>query len=269
MALQLGNGLGEFERSSHETDAPPRHGVGFRHAVDHGNPVFHAGARGDRGMLADIVDVLVDFVGNNEHLRVAAEHFGQSFHFFGAIDGTGGVGGAAKDESTGAGGDGGLELCGRDLEILLDLGFHKHGGAVGQAHHVGVAHPIGGGDDDFIAFAHHRKEHAANGLLGSVPHHDLCGRIFEVVLTKQLAADGFAQVEIAGHGAIARPVVVDGLFGRGFDVIGGVEIRFSDAEIDDVDALCFEFGALLRHGQGGGGRKTVETGGKLHDAVKN
>jgi hypothetical protein len=52
-------------------------------------------------------------------------------------------------------------------------------------------------------------------------------------------------------------------------VIGGVEIRFSDAEIDDVDALCFEFGALLRHGQGGGGRKTVETGGKLHDAVKN
>ena len=213
--------------------------------------------------------MFVDFIGNHDDLGVTAEHFGQSLHLFCAIHGTGGIGGAAKNEGARAGRDGGLELCGRDLEVLLDRGFYEHGGAVGQTHHVGIAHPVGSGDDHLVAFVDNGEEDVANGLLGTVAHDDLCGRIFEVVFAKQLGADGFAQVEITGHGAVARPVVVDGLFGGDFNVIGRIEVGFADAEVDDVHALCFEFGAFLRHRQRGRRGKSVETGRKMHDAIKN
>ena len=220
-------------------------------------------------MVADVIDVFVDFIGNHDDLGVTAEHFGQSFHLFGAIHGAGGIGGAAKNEGARAGRDGGLKLCGRDLEVLLDRGFYEYGGAVGQTHHVGIAHPVGSGDDHLVAFIYNGEEDVANGLLGTVSHDDLCGRIFEVVFAKQLGADGFAQVEITGHGAVARPVVVDGLFGGDFNVIGRIEVGFADAEVDDVHALCFEFGAFLRHRQRGRRGKSVETGRKMHDAIKN
>ena len=75
----------------------------------------------------------------------------------------------------------------------------------------------------------------------------------------QLGNNGIAQGRIAGDGRVAGIVLVDGFLGGFLDVIGGVEVGFTHAEVDDIDALRFQFIALLRHGQCFRRGKAVQT----------
>ena len=209
--------------------------------------------------------MLVDFIGDDDNLGMLAEHVGKTSQFFEAIHRTCGVGGAAKDDSFGARSDGSGQLLGGDFEILLDGGFHKHRFTVCQTHHVGIAHPVRRRNDDFIARIHHREEHVAHRLLGTIAHHDLRRFVVKAIFTLQFSADGLTKIEITRHRAVARPVVGNGLLASSLDVVWRIEIRFAHREVDNVDALSFEFCTLLRHSQSGRRGKAIETIGKLHN----
>ena len=148
---------------------------------------------------------------------------------------------------------------GRNLEVLLDAGLHDDGGASGHLHHLGVADPVGGRHNDFVARVDERQDNVADRLLRPVGANDLGRGVVQTVLAAQLLHDGVAQGWVAGHGRIARVVLLDGTLGGCLDVVGRVEIGFAHTQVDYVYPLCLQLGTLLRHGQGGRWRQAVDT----------
>ena len=208
-------------------------------------------------MATHVVDVFVDFVADDVDVLVAAEHLGQRLEFLLAVNGTRGVARRAEDDGLGAGRDGLFELGGRNLEVLFNAGLHEDGLAVGHEHHLRVAHPIGSGDDDFLARGDEGHDGIADTLLGTVGTNDLLGRIVQAVLVFQFVHHCLTEGRISGHGRVARIVVVHCLLRSFLDVVGRVEVGFADREINHIDPLGLELSALLRHGQGGGRRQTL------------
>lgn len=79
------------------------------------------------------------------------DDFSEGFELRFGVNGAGGVAGGVEEDELCAGRDGFFELVGRDLEVLADAGVELDGGAFGEEDHLGVADPIGGGDEDFVA----------------------------------------------------------------------------------------------------------------------
>ena len=211
-------------------------------------------------MCSDIVDVLINLVADDPNLRVAAEHCGKCFQFGCAIYRACGVARRAENQGFGLRCDGSLELFGRDFEILFDGCFNEDGLTVCHEHHLRITDPVGRGNNHLLARRDECHDGVADTLLCTVGADDLFGRIVQTVFVLEFLDDGFAECGIACDGRVAREVVINGFFGSLFDVVGSVEVRFSDGEVDDIDALRFEFSAFLRHGEGGGGRQSVHEG---------
>ena len=261
--MQLAGGPGQPQRGGQEADSPAGHGVGFRYTVDDGHAVAQLGEGGDAGVTANVVDVLVDLVGDDDYLRVARQDVGQSLQLVVAVDAARGVRRRAEDERLRLGRDGGLELLGRDLEVLINAGGQDHVRALGQLDHLHVAHPVGGGHDDFVARIDEAEQGVADGLLGAVRDDDLVDGEVESVLVFEFGDDGFPQIQVARDGGVERVVVVDGLLRGGLDGVGGEEIGLADAQVDDVDALCLQLIAFLRHGQCSRRRETRQANRKM------
>ena len=193
--------------------------------------------------------MLIDFVGNDNNVLVTKEHVLQPLQFLTCIYGTCGVAGRAQYQCACLLGDGSLQLFGSDLEVLLDGGGNEHGSGIGQKHHVGVAYPIGSGYDNLVASTCQSHDDVADALLGTIGAQNLAGLVFQTVLSLQFLHDGFLQFGVAGHGAIAAPVVLNGLDACCLDVVGGVEVGLAHTHIDDIHALSLQLAALLAHGQ--------------------
>ena len=257
LPLQFVHSLCQSQGCGGETDAPACHGIRLRHAVDHHRALLHVGQGGDGSVRTDVVDVLVNLVADHRDLPVAAQHLGKGFQFRGAVNAARGIAGRAEDKGAGALGDGRFELGGRYLEILLNRGFHEHGLGTCEQHHLRIAHPIGRGDNHFVALGSQCHDGVAHGLLRAVRHRDLRGIVCQAVFAEQLLADGFADSGVAGHGRIAREILVDSFVRGLLDVVGRVEVGLTDGKVYHVHALSFKLCALLRHGQSGRRRKAV------------
>ena len=214
-------------------------------------------------MTAHIVDVLIDLVGDDHHPLVTCQHIGQTAQLVAAVDAARGVAGRAQDDEAGLGGDCSLELGGSDLEVLVEGGGYEYALATGQVDHLHITHPCRRGDDDLVAGVDKRHDRVAQRVLGAVAHDNLLGSVVQAILVLEFGADGLAQRQVAGNGRIEREVVVHGLLGSLFDVVGGEEVGLAHREVNHVDALSLEFGALLRHGQCCAGRKCLNAVRKL------
>ena len=165
------------------------------------------------------------------------------------IDRACGVAGRTEDDGACAGCDSLLELLGSHLEILLDGGGDGHRSTLGQQYHLGIAHPVGRRDDDFITGIYQSHDGIAHALLGSVAAQNLAGQVVQAVLILQLGNYGLLQIGVAGHGRIAGPVVLHRFDGRLFDVVRRVEVGFSHAQVDYIHSLSLKLTAALAHGQ--------------------
>ena len=121
----------------------------------------------------------------------------------------------------------------------------------GELHQLDVAHPCRHGNHNLVARIDYGKDSVVERMLGPGRNHHLCRSEVQPVLLAQLFGDGFAQVAVAGHGRIARYILVDGLFGGLLYVLGSVEVGLTHREVDHVDPCGAQFAALLRHGQCG------------------
>ena len=101
--------------------------------------------------LGFILYELIDFIGDDDDVRVFSQHFGNSGKFGFGKDAAAGVAGCVEHEDLGLGRDGLLELLGRDLEVVLEVALDDDGHAAGQLHHFGVRDPERGRDDDLVA----------------------------------------------------------------------------------------------------------------------
>ena len=89
--MQLVDALDNPLRTGDENDAPTGHGIGFRNTVDDDDTLLQFRELGDALVATDVVDVLIDFVGNDIDLLVASQYGSQSGQLLFAIDRAGGV----------------------------------------------------------------------------------------------------------------------------------------------------------------------------------
>jgi hypothetical protein len=119
--------------------------------------------------------------------------------------------------------------------------------------HLGIADPIGRGNDHLVALVHRNQEGVVENLL-TARADDRVGRlVVEPVLALELRGDRLAQGGYPEHWRILGLATPDRRH-RGFlDVVGRVEIGLADRQRNDVAPLGLEIPRLLRHRQGGGG----------------
>ncbi len=191
--------------------------------------------------------MLVNLVGEYQHLRMACQHFRQGAQFVVRVNAACGVRRRAEKHHTRFVGDGCFQALGANLEILFDCRWYGHRNALGKFYHFNVAYPCRGGDYHLVAGVDGREDDVAERLLGAARHYDLFGGERQTVFALHLLGDGFAQRHISCNRCVECEIVVDGFLGCLFDMLGRVEVRLSDRHIDNVYSLCFQFVALLRH----------------------
>ena len=82
MSLQLVDTFHNPFRSGNETDTPSGHCISFGYTVDDDNAVFDFSELSDALVLADVVDVFINFVGNNDDTFMFSQNCSQSDQFF-------------------------------------------------------------------------------------------------------------------------------------------------------------------------------------------
>ena len=244
LTLQLVAGFGDRQRSGDETNTPTCHGEALGHTVDGDDTVADTLELGDALVTTHKVDVLVDFVGHHIDMRIAFQHASQSFEFLFAVEHTRGVAGSAEHKELGLGGDGSLELCGGNLEFVLDACLDELADTTRVANHLAVGNPVGSRDDDLVARIDKALNQLEDALLGTRGDNDLLGFELEIVVAFELIADSLTQVGITRNGRIVGEVLVDGLLGGFLGLVGGVEVGFADRKAYDVLALSFQFACL-------------------------
>ena len=139
---------------------------------------------------------------------------------------------------------------GRELELGLVGGLDDDGLGAGHLHHLGVAQPVGRGDDDLVALFAGGEDDVEAGMLAAAGDDDLRGLVGEAVLALVLVGDGRAQLGNAGGGGVFGEAGGQGLGAGVFDVLRGVEVRLAGAEADDVQAVGLHLLGLGVNGQG-------------------
>ena len=117
------------------------------------------------------------------------------------------------------------------------LGLDDDGPGIGEQHDVGIADPVGRGDDDFVARVERRHHGVVDHGLAARRDEALRRRIIEAVLALELRRDGRTQFGNAFDGGVFRLAPPNGGDRCFLDVVGRVEVRFAGAERDDVAAL--------------------------------
>ena len=196
-------------------------------------------------MLANIVDVLIDFVGDDHHVGMTLKHRGDGLQLVIGIDGTTGVAGRADDDEACLVGHDGLEFLGCHLEVLLHARGQQDVLAAGEVDHLHVTYPCRGRDDDLITGVDERHDGIAQLVLGTIADDNLVGGVLQAILAAQFLAYCLTQRQVAGNGRIEREVVVDGLTGSSLDVVGGEEVGFAHREVNHIHALSAQLAALL------------------------
>jgi len=255
LGLHLFHRLDDVGRTAGVADAPAGHGVGFGDAVHDDGAVVQVGAGVDDvdERLIYPADVLVHVVGGDDHPRMLPQHIAQGLQLFAAVGHAGWIGGAVDYHHLGLLVDGGAQLGGRDLELLLGLGLDEHRDAAGQQGHVRIGDPVGGGDDYFVPGVQQRLGHVVEALLAAAGDQDLVGLVFQFVFPAEFVDNGLLEHGGAVHCGVLGLAVADGLDGGFFDVLRGVEVGLSGAQADDVAAGGAQLGGQGGDRQGGRG----------------
>ena len=212
-------------------------------------------------MLANVVDVLVNLVSNHNHVGVLQQNVLQGLQLSLAIYRTCGVAGRAKDKSLCLRSDSCLQLSGCNLEVLLDGSLYEDGSSLSQQYHLGIAYPVGSGDDNLVTSIYQCHDGVADTLLGTVATENLAGSIVQTILVLQFVNDGLLQFGVTRNGRVTTPVVLYCLNGGSLNVVGCVEVGFAHAHVNNINALSLQLAAALTHCQSGTGCQSVQSVG--------
>ncbi len=180
-------------------------------------------------------------------MRMAHQHIGERLQFVARIGGARRVRRRVENQPLGARGDGAFEVLRLQLERMLHRRRREHRLAAVDQDHVGIAHPIGRGDDHLVALVEGDQERIVQNLLAAGSDDGLARLVVEAVLTLELGGDRFAQRRDAQHRRIFGFPALNRGDRRLLDVVRRVEIGLADRQRDDVAALRFEVARLLRH----------------------
>jgi hypothetical protein len=150
--------------------------------------------------------------------------------------------------------------------IMFHGGVDEHRLTAAQAHHLGVGHPVGRRDDDFVAGVHGGEQRVVDHVLAAGADDGLARLVVEAVLPLELGGDRLPEGNDAGHGRVLGLAAPYGGDRRLLDVLRRVEIRLPDGKADHVPPLGFQIPRFLRDDDG---RRRLDTGQgvrqKAHD----
>ena len=239
MALDAGQRAADRLRGDRPADAPPGHRVGLGDTVDDHAAVAqlrHDDGHGDVARVA-VHEVLVDLVGDHPDPGVGGPA-ADGLDLVGRVHGTGRVGGRGEDQRAGVARAGRLQLLERDAPPRRGGRRHGHDGAARQLDLLGVADPVGRGQQHLVARVDQRLERRVERVLAAVGHHHLGRVAVEAEVAGGLVGDRLAQLRQARGGGVVVQALVGGGLGRGLDdVRGRREVGLARAEADDVLAL--------------------------------
>jgi hypothetical protein len=153
---------------------------------------------------------------------------------------------------------------GRDLVIVFRRGRDDDRFRADELGHFGIAQPVGGRDDDFIARIERGQHGVETGMLRAAVDDDLGRLVIEPVVGLELFADGGAQFRNAGGRRVLGEPGVERSHRRGLDVLGRVEVGLAGAEADDILAFGLHGLGLAIDGEGEGRGEFLDAGGGFH-----
>ena len=188
----------------------------------------------DALVTAHEVDVLVNLVRQNHHLRVFGDDLGDGAEFVLRIDHAGRVRRAAEHHQLGFRRDGRFQLLGRDFEVVLDFAGDIFDVGLRHLRDGAVGNPVRRGDNHLVAGVYQSHNSLIDGLFAASGNHNLLRCVIQPIVSLELIADGFQQISITGHRRIMGEVVVNSLLGIFLHCLGRVEIGFADTQTDDI-----------------------------------
>ncbi len=268
LALHHVHRLDQRRRAGGVADAPAGHRIGLGDAVHRQRARIEARldlrGRGEDEVAVD--EMLVHVVGEHPDMGMAHQHLGERLQFVAGVGGARRVRGRVQHHPLGARRDRALQVLRPQLEGVFQRGRHEDRLAAVDQHHVGIADPIGRGDDHLVALVQRRQEGVVENLLAARADDGVGRLVVEPVLALELGGDRLAQRRDAEHRGVLGLAAPNRLDRRLLDVVGRVEVRLADRQRNHVAPLGFEIARLLRHRDGRGrlnARKDV--GDEGHD----
>ena len=266
MALHGINHAGDWLWRCQIAKAPSCHGIRFAEAVDRDCEVIGFWRdRGNADMLSTIVgEFFVNFVGKDEDVLFSC-YFGKGLEFFAGVDRAGRVAWRVDDNHLRPWRHRVFEILGRDLPVVFLGGLHKNGFATDEANHLGIAQPVGSGNDHFIAFIHYRSDGIEARVLGSAANNHLAWLVIEAVVFEKFLGNRLAEFRNAGTGSVFGATILEGLDGGRLDMFRGVHVGLSSAEAVNFDAFGFHGLGLAVNGKSEGWCELLKSGRCFHE----
>ena len=190
-----------------------------------------------------------------------AQNIGQSLKIGVGQDGAAWVGRGVENEPFTARGDCGLKIGGHQAIPLGGTRWNGDGRAAAQAHHIGIADPIGRGKQHFIACVHTGHKGIEQNMLAPSADDQIFMPIAEPVFARELGADRLLEGGQAVGLRIAGVPLFNGANARLGNMSGRIKIRFPRAERHDIRARRLERGSARTHFNCGRGGNLGETMG--------
>src|ERR1700741_792876 len=165
----------------------------------------------------------VAFVTHQPYLVLFAN--GQDAFELAAVHNTaGGIAGRIDNHHFGFRGDCFLDVRGLCSETVFGAHLHDHGGAAGIFDDVGIADPVGGGDDHLIAVLNQDTNCVEDRMLAANVHPALFGRVVRTEFATVPHGDGFAQRHDACRWRVFCAILFNRLDSGALDVVWRREV---------------------------------------------
>ncbi|CUP87501.1 Uncharacterised protein [Segatella copri] len=133
-------------------------------------------------VLADIIDVFVDFICQHKYFRMLLEYFCQCSQFFLRVYATGRVAWRTENEHLGLLCNSILQLLCCHLKVLVETGIHNDRSTSCQFHHLWVAYPIWCRNDNLVAWIYECQYSVADALLTTSTNDYFIDSVLQTIL---------------------------------------------------------------------------------------
>ena len=181
--------------------------------------------------------MFVHVVGENPDMGMPEQDLCEGFEFGLGIGGAGGIGRRIQDHPFRPRRDGLFQVGRLQLVDVLRPRRDDDSRSAAERHDFRIGHPIGRGNDDFVAGIEAGHQGVEQDLLAARADDAVGGAVVEPVLALEFLRDGLAQRQDAGDRAIFGLAAPDRLDRRVLDIVWRVEIRLSHREVDDLASL--------------------------------
>ncbi len=215
---------------------PARHRVGLREAVDRDRAFLHVRERPQRDGRFAVRHLPVDLVGDDGHVVLDGE-VAHGLHGIVGVHRPGRVRGSVHDEHLGLVAHGFGEVLERGFEReVVSSEVDPREVAPREFHHRLVGHPRRVQQDDLVAGPDERLDRLVEGLLAPGRDDEVLRAVAEATVA-EVVGDGLPECRDPVGGGVAVVAGVECVLRGVDDVRGRLEVRFADAQVDDVHSL--------------------------------